>query len=377
MVKDYDLISLNEIKTPLKISCPGHISITSRNMSNPHRGGTCVLIKNQLFPQVTDVDLSKPDQVWLRIRCVPGILFGFVYIPPSDSSYFSETSFSDIQEKLKTEKPADGCVIVGDVNARLGKKLRDLPEFLNKDGLSYPSIPNPIQTPNGNANIIFSICCEENLAVVNNAKIGSKVFKSNLTYKKGNNWVSELDLCLVSPDLLDYISDFNIIHDSSLPSDHAPLSFALQHSPCLNELLQQASFLGDHAVLYSRNKRSACKRPIKYDQINSTLFLDKLSQCDLPGVNLDLSSTVESVSRILYDCAADSKITTQPTQIDPHLPRWNQLLENSSDKQVWAAINWRGQLTDTNPTSKECPSDNQFKEFFLPNFRIRGHISIQ
>ena len=132
MVKDYDLISLNEIKTPLKISCPGYIRITSRNMSNPHRGGTCVLIKNQLFPQVTDVDLSKPDQVWLRIRCVPGILFGFVYIPPSDSSYFSETSFSDIQEKLKTEKPADGCVIVGDVYEHYRQKVERPHNYLNR-----------------------------------------------------------------------------------------------------------------------------------------------------------------------------------------------------------------------------------------------------
>ena len=198
-IKEYDLVSLNEIKTPLKVTCPGYIVLSSRDMANPNRGGTCVLIKNQLFPQVTDVDLSKPDQVWLQLRCFPGIIFGFIYIPPHDSQYFNETSFSAIQEKLKADKSIRECVIVGDVNARMGKKLRELPDNLNVDNLSYPSIPDPIQVPNGNANIVFSMCCEENLALVNNAKIGNKHFNSKLTYKQGNVWTSELDLCLVSP----------------------------------------------------------------------------------------------------------------------------------------------------------------------------------
>ena len=183
MIKEYDVISLNEVKTPLKVSCPGYISLTSRNMGNPGRGGTCVLIKNQLVSQLSGVDLSKSDQVWLQLRCFPSILFGFIYVPPQDSPYYSEASFSNIQEKIKTEKSVKEYVIVGDINARLGKKLRELPENIDRDDLSYPTIPDSIQTPNGNANIIFSICCEENLAVVNNAKIKNEYFISMLTYK--------------------------------------------------------------------------------------------------------------------------------------------------------------------------------------------------
>ena len=231
------MISLNEIKTPLRVSCPGYMSLTSRDMSNPSRGGTCVLIKNQLVPQLSGVDLSKPDQVWLQLRCFPSILFGFVYIPPQDSPYYSETSFSAIQEKLKSEKCVKECVIVGDINARLGKKIRVLPDNLNRDDLSYPDIPDSIQAPNGNANIIFSMCCEEKLAIVNNAKIRSKHFNSRLTYKQGSNWTSELDLCIMSPNVLNRVTQFNIIHDLSLPSDHAPLTFALQQNLCLDKLL--------------------------------------------------------------------------------------------------------------------------------------------
>ena len=101
IINDYDIVSLNEIKTPLSISCPGYKSITSRDSNNPNRGGTCVLIKNKLSSQVTQVDISKPDQVWLKLKYQPGILFGFIYIPPHDSFYFNAASFSYIQEKLR------------------------------------------------------------------------------------------------------------------------------------------------------------------------------------------------------------------------------------------------------------------------------------
>ena len=340
------------------------MSLTSRDMSNPSRGGTCVLIKNQLVPQLSGVDLSKPDQVWLQLRCFPSILFGFVYIPPQDSPYYSETSFSAIQEKLKSEKCVKECVIVGDVNARLGKKIRELPDNLNRDDLSYPDIPDSIQAPNGNANIIFSMCCEEKLAIVNNAKIRSKHFNSRLTYKQGSNWTSELDLCIMSPNLLNRVTQFNIIHDLSLPSDHAPLTFALQQNLCLDKLLEHATFLGDHAVLYSRPKGNVCRKPIKYSHVDPSYFLDKLSQCELPNRDIEIEPMVKKLSETLYECAAGSRTPIQAQQADPNLSRWERLLEGNSDKQVWAAINWRGELNVSNPLESTGPSDEQFKEFF-------------
>ena len=364
MIKEYDLISLNEIKTPLKISCPGYISLTSRDMSNPSRGGTCVLIKNQLISQVSGLDLSIPDQVWLQLKYLPGILFGFVYVPPHDSPYFSETSFSAIQEKLKTVSSVNECIIVGDINARLGKKLRELPDDLDINDLSYPTIPDPIQTANTNANIIYSMCCEEKLAIVNNAKIKNKHFNSKLTYKQGRIWTSELDLCIMSPNLLDSITNFNIIQDFSLPSDHAPLSITLKQCLCLDTLLEHATYLGDHAVFYSRNKRNVCKKPIKYSQVDPPCFLNKLSLYELPSIDIEIESVVKNMSETLYDCAADSRVSVQPPQTDLSISRWDRLLDGNSDKQVWAAINWRGLVNDINPLESIGPSDEQFKEFF-------------
>ena len=84
----YDIICLNEIKTNLPVLYPGYVSYISIDRVNSHRGGTCVLIKQYLNKYVFDMDVSFVDQVWFKLSCIPGVLFGACYIPPSDSDYF-------------------------------------------------------------------------------------------------------------------------------------------------------------------------------------------------------------------------------------------------------------------------------------------------
>ena len=98
----YDLICLNEVKTPLHVGIPGYVSYKSKagtGEAASRRGGTVVLVRNYLSSQVYNVDLSITDQVWLRLRCVPDVMFGFCYIPPSDSPYFNHHSFVTLHEK--------------------------------------------------------------------------------------------------------------------------------------------------------------------------------------------------------------------------------------------------------------------------------------
>ena len=58
--------------------------------------------------------------------CVTGVLFG-CYVPPLYSPYFSYVSFSSMQAKLKTSEHHNGCIVVGDFNARFGNTVRELP----------------------------------------------------------------------------------------------------------------------------------------------------------------------------------------------------------------------------------------------------------
>ena len=104
LLSNYDIICLNEIKTSLPVLFPAYTSYVSYDKSNGNRGGTCVFIKQYLNNYVYDMDKSIADQVWFKLKCVPGVLFGACYIPPSDSEYFNFMQFSSIQEKSKDER---------------------------------------------------------------------------------------------------------------------------------------------------------------------------------------------------------------------------------------------------------------------------------
>lgn len=96
----YDTINLNEIETDLCLSLPGFVEYRSAKTNSAHRGGTLVLVKNYLSSHVICFDNNTEDQVWLQLRCEPKIMFGFCYIPPSDSPYYSNYSFAALQEKV-------------------------------------------------------------------------------------------------------------------------------------------------------------------------------------------------------------------------------------------------------------------------------------
>ena len=202
-MKDYDIICLNEIKTCLPIAFPGYVSYVSYDKENGNRGGTCVFIRHSLNKYVFDIDMSSADQVWFKLKCVPGVLFGSCYVPPSDSEYFNYAQISNIQEQLKSSENISGSVIVGnisgsviveDMNARLGVAVREQAAGVVR--CCYPAIPDPVSTPNDNAAAMLGICMEGKLLVVNNLQMEDVYFPSKKTFRKGRKWVSELDTCI-------------------------------------------------------------------------------------------------------------------------------------------------------------------------------------
>ncbi len=115
LLGEYDIIYINEVKTPLPVILSGYKSYTSHVVGSTAREGTVVLVKNRLSETVFVVDTSIGDQVWMQMRSIPSVLFGFCYIPPSDSQYYSFSAFSYIKEKLSEFMP-NGYVIFGDMN---------------------------------------------------------------------------------------------------------------------------------------------------------------------------------------------------------------------------------------------------------------------
>ena len=82
--------------------------------------------------------------------------------------------------------------------------------MLNRSQYSYPYLPDPISTPNENATAMIGIGIEENMLVVNTLQTPDVHFTSKKTLRKGREWVSELDACFISEDLVNYIQDYDV-----------------------------------------------------------------------------------------------------------------------------------------------------------------------
>ena len=143
------------------------------------------------------------------------------------------------------------------MNARFGTSIKELTERLGLVGYSYPSIPDPIPNPNDNALALFGMCIEDKLLVINNLKTPHSYFQSRKTFRRGREWISEIDTCIVSKGLINFVGGYEVVENDSLPSDHAPIAITLQ-PPCVSlELLKlRASYLGKHGAEYSNVSNS-------------------------------------------------------------------------------------------------------------------------
>ena len=350
---------------------PGYVTYKSAVVGSAERGGTVVCIKNCFVNLVHSTDVSVGDQVWLKLRNLQDASIGFCYIPPSDSQYYSHASFAAIQERLLSSNVNKGFVIMGDMNCRFGGLVRDLPirvlpESASTADLSYPVLCDDTNATNNNAEVLFNRCSENNLVVVNNLKTHDKHFVSNKTYKKRDTWISELDTCVASVNLLKYISAFNVLQRGDLPSDHAPIVLTIStFGSDLDNIMSRAESLGDHSVLHqSPSRPKLSKKPVKYHTIVRNIFVDNLLQCDLP-VDDNVDVMADGVSEALYECARRSKGNQHDnSHSDSDLGRWERLLQDEDDSRVWKAIDWKGNVTAIDGVSESQPSDVEFKTHF-------------
>lgn len=76
--------------------------------------------------------------------------------------------------------------------------------------------------PKDNANTMSTVCMEQDLLVVNDLKFNEKHYKSNLTYRKKDEWISEV----ASHEILHCVHDFHVFNTLDLPSDHASIALS-------------------------------------------------------------------------------------------------------------------------------------------------------
>ena len=350
----HDIVVLSETKTTASPSLPGFVTI---NNSKHRHGGIAVLIKRYLYPSVSYVDVNDEGAIWFELKCVPGVMFCAMYNEPSDSPYFRPATFASIPAHLESGKH---CVIVGDLNARLGSRVHAVDENC---GFSHHVVDDAVN-PNGRS--LVQTCLANRLTVVNNLKTVDHIWNGNLTYRKKQLWISEVDLCLVSLPLVGAISHFNVDQSLTYPSDHAPVSVGFDFSHCLNtckidELVERSEMLGSYDHLKYNNNNTT--RPIPYRFIDRDLFAQNIEQTPLPVVDVtNIDSLLVNVTDTLYRCAASSKRTVTNRYENAATPanRWQRIIAAKDSRTLWKGIDWNGKYRET--TFEEGPTEAAFQD---------------
>ena len=242
---DKDIIFLNKTKTSILFNVPGFY-VYQDESTGRKRDGTALLLKK--YPQDTG-------------GCLPDIEIGGCYIPPPDSPYFDESSFVKLQEHCMDSKTQS--IVIGDLNARCGKAVC----LLEKSDCNYSqqALLDPLIRPQSNGNSILQLCKDTGMLILNNLiyRGDTRRFKSKLTYRKGQEFILELDLCLDNYEALPLLESLRV-SEEQLPSDHLPVCITIDASKCgtydMEELLKSAKGLGHHADLNNQVKHNMCKK---------------------------------------------------------------------------------------------------------------------
>ena len=110
----HDIVVLSETHRKPVSHAPGLIGYAASN-PHKHRGGLAILFSQAIHTDVVDLDTDVQEQIWFRLKSIGRTQFCRLYISPSDSAYFSEESFAEVEARS-----LDQDAIMGDMNTRCG-----------------------------------------------------------------------------------------------------------------------------------------------------------------------------------------------------------------------------------------------------------------
>ena len=258
------MILLSETKTSDLPSLSGFKTINNPSKT-PTRGGVAVLIKNCIFDNIIKIDKSYEGVITFEMNNLPFVTFVLCYVTPDDSPYYDKAFFGHLHSILN-EKKENVYVIFGDLNARTSTP--DLTSV--SPALRYPTCLD--DRTNHNGRLLINLCKDNQMVIVNNLCSAGKQFASNLSYRKGLQWVSELDYCVISLKGLKFVDSFDMmqtIEGSKLPSDHAMVKVGLKFNECSvpSEVLRcRAGDLG--RCVYERDEQVVLRKSVKISNVD-------------------------------------------------------------------------------------------------------------
>ena len=164
----HDLIFVSEIKSSGDLYMNGYVhyrcTITDRYVN---RGGLCLFVRNSLARFVKNLTFDGDDAIWIEFAHIRDIVFGGIYIPPSDSSYFDEALFANLQEKIRTLFNRKQVVIGGDMNSRIGHYQ----SLSLHDSVNTKYYPSDDLSTNRSGRLLRCVCADNSLLILNNLAI--------------------------------------------------------------------------------------------------------------------------------------------------------------------------------------------------------------
>ena len=283
MFSHYDIV-INETHFGARLKCPDEFICTGRSdiiSSKRPRGGVAVY-KRLSYPYQLEIVTKLRDCVVVKIKNTD-LIIAAIYIPPSDSLYFDDIYFINIElliEHFKYNK----LIIVGDLNSRCGNTRHLIP--------SINHIPNPDKIKNGNGKKIQRILQDdERLVMLNGLVSDQMVYDSNFTFYRGT-LKSQVDIAFTNN--LESVTSFKIL-DKTIYSDHCPVTLSCHFKHCfdldlVNECAKGIFSYDNHDV----NKR--LKIPISWSRVDVVKAISHMEKegtsiiANLNDVNL-ISST--------------------------------------------------------------------------------------
>ena len=324
-----------------------HIAIHVEHVINVILEVESFSLSNKVLRSITSCNKSYPDTILLYLSN-NNIIYG-AYIPPNDSSYFSD-QFEQLEAVTRQNNNCK-LLIVGDLNSRLGD-LRIMNKF------SYTNNPDSITNRHGQK--LINLIQKHNLIPINHLTALNRTFDGGFTFKRGDH-KSQIDWAIVNISAKKYVKSFKILSNFPNVSDHFPITIDY-HIDLSIPLSTTYDNICD--IMKEKNNHSYRKNYTP-ENVNTeaftalcTSYLNEFRNASNNGSNNEISKRIDD---ILYKSAKGSSkkvCYTQETHVSGNdyegmkheineieRKRWKDVMANGDNKKLWNQINWNGDLT--------------------------------
>ena len=355
-LRQFDIVWILETKIIKTTKISGYIPYYKPSIHGEHRGGILLLVKNYLEKYILNVNTDFESQIWLELSIYPKISFGGIYIPPEDTVYYDQSLIANMNAYIENKN----VVILGDFNSRPGN-----PTIPKKRGGHYEYANIRDNTINAQGRNLINLCRDRSLVIANHLKHNSKCFGGNLSYRKGDNWISEIDLCLIHENVLPILNEVEVKQEIK-GSDHAPLCISLNATnfDLLYPLLvERAKYLGQ-SYIRPPIKKTLLPKTKSFKEIDIekfTVYMENHPPPMLTEHNIDtaLKTGFETINEATDSLTHHGRENVNEWETSH--PRWKRLMDRNDPRLIWKAINWRGEINDKDI---ETPNDEQFGSHF-------------